>query len=197
MLLTASYKPDRPFVVVVAVSRWHVFLSDMYFPEHPKEICVAEAGIRRLLCFRTVRHSLRPNGARYGGTDGIEQTPLIVRTVSSQYNWRYPGFHRFLAVGSRARNPPLVPRLLTDSVFGEQNALTFLARTRRPANRANTNPVPAEVGRLFALQTGLPMTMMPAFPFWLQIEGQQFPAGWADWWRCRCSSNMKENVCME
>ena len=63
--------------------------------------------------FRTVRHSLRPNGARYGGTDDIEQTPLIVRTVSSQYNWRYPGFHRFLAVGSRARNPPLVPRLLT------------------------------------------------------------------------------------
>ena len=28
--------------------------------------------IRRLLFFRTVRHSLRPNGARYGGTDGIE-----------------------------------------------------------------------------------------------------------------------------
>ena len=63
--------------------------------------------------FRTVRHSLRPNGARYGGTDGIEQAPLNVRTVSSQYNWRYPGFHRFLAVGSRARNPPRGPRLLT------------------------------------------------------------------------------------
>ena len=129
MLLTASYKPERPFVVVVAVSRWHVFLSDMCFPmQTPQGMCGRSGNQTSLfdfsrqcaiLCVRK-EHVTRN---RWHWTDATDCAYCIFATQLT-LPWGSRGF------SLSARERETSGTQASDSVFGEQNALTFRARTR-------------------------------------------------------------------
>ena len=180
MLLTASYKPERPFVVVVPVSRWHVFLSDVYFPEHPKQYVWPKRESDGFYFSGQCADSLRPNGARYGGTDGIEfrrhwLCVLYLRNTTDA-TLGSTGF------SLSARERETSGTQASDSVFGGAKCTHIPRKNTTPAkrwpqlcmfggiyDRGNTNPVPAEVGRLFAIQTS--DVYPPWFFFLLQIDG--------------------------
>ena len=176
MLLTASYKPERPFVVVVAVSRWHVFLSDMCFPmQTPQGMCGRSGNQTSLFDFSRQCAILCVRKEHVTG----EQMALNRRHWLCVLYLRNTtdatlGFQGFLAVGSRARNlwdPGFwlgVRRTKCTHIPSKNTAATVYVRGNT-YHRGNTNTVPAEVGRLFAIQTGRPL--IPALIFLLQIEG--------------------------